>query len=130
MSGRRSQVQNNLYILALQETYLIEDSDLKWFGTYAFTKAESNHCAGCVTYFHETVKIIEQVDIDNRGHGHLVVVEGLGGSITIVGNIYSPVRGLVAEQEDFYEKLGEQIEALETKYLFNEPNMILLGDFN
>jgi endonuclease/exonuclease/phosphatase family metal-dependent hydrolase len=36
----------------------------------------------------------------------------------------------VAEQEDFYEKLGEQIEALETKYLLNEPNMILLGDFN
>ena len=79
MSSRRSQVQSNLYILALQETYLIEDSDLKWFGSYAFTKAESNHFAGCVTYFHETVKIIEQVDIDNRGHGHLVVVESLGG---------------------------------------------------
>ncbi len=62
------------YVLALQETYLIEDNTIKWFGNYAFTKAESIHSAGCVTFFPDTVNIKETHDIDDKGHGHLVVV--------------------------------------------------------
>ncbi len=41
-----------------------------------------------------------------------MVVEGLSERLIIVCNIYSPVRRLSAEQEAYYEKLGEIIEEL------------------
>jgi len=63
------------------------------------------------------VKIIEQRVIDEKGHGHVVVVEGLGDRPIIVCNIYSPVRSLVAEQEVYYERVGKVIEELEIKCL-------------
>jgi hypothetical protein len=116
--------------MALQETYLINDLSFKWSGNYAFTKAESPHSAGCVTYFNSTVRILEQRDIDDKGHGHVVVIDGINDGLYIVGNIYSPVKSLIAEQESFYKKLGEIIEELEIKYINNEPGLILLGDFN
>jgi len=59
-------VKNKRYILALQETYLIDDTSLKWYGNFAF----------------------------------------------------------------YYEKVGRLIDELEVKYLFNEPELILMGDFN
>ncbi len=76
------------------------------------------------------VKIIEQRDIDEKGHGHVVVVEGLGDRPIIVCNIYSPVRSLAAEQEVYYERVGKVIEELEIKYINREPGLIILGDFN
>ncbi len=130
MKVKSELVKTSNFILALQETYLTEETMLQYYGTYAFTKAESMHSAGCVTFFHETVRIIEKHDIDDRGHGHLVVVEGIGNKTVIVGNIYSPVRGLAMEQDAFYEKLSKLIEEIETKYIFHEPDLILLGDFN
>jgi len=57
-------------------------------------------------------------------------VEGLSSTITIVGNIYAPVRSTPSRQDEFYERLGRLIDELETKYLFNEPELILMGDFN
>jgi len=47
-----------------------------------------------------------------------VVVEGLSERLIIVCNIYSPVSRLTAEQEAFYEKLGEIIEGLEKIYQY------------
>jgi hypothetical protein len=126
----RSNVKGKQYIVAFQETYLTDDSTLKWIGNYAYTKADTNHSAGCVTFFQETVRIIEQRDIDDKGHGHLVVVEGLEEGPTIIGNIYAPVKSRGAEQEEFYDRLASLIEQLEIKYLFQEPNLIIMGDFN
>ncbi len=60
------------------------------------------------------VKSIEKRNINEKGHGHVVVVEGLSERrLIIVCNIYSPVRRLTAEQEAYYNKLGEIIEELE-----------------
>ncbi len=127
-------VGKNNYILALQETYLLNDNNLKWYknGTlnYAFTAAESLHSAGCITFFKETDKILETKNIDAAGHGHVVVVEGLYEKPRIVANIYSPVRSLPREHETFYERLTSVIEELELKYLMYEPNLVVLGDFN
>ena len=47
-----------------------------------------------------------------------MVVEGLSERLIIVCNIYSPVSRLTAEQEAFYEKLGEIIEGLEKIYQY------------
>jgi hypothetical protein len=80
--------------------------------------------------FQDSVRIIEQKDIDDKGHGHLVVVDGLETGITIIGNIYAPVKSQGAMQEAYYERLANLIEELELRYLLNEPNLILLGDFN
>jgi hypothetical protein len=124
---------NNRYILALQETYLIDETSLRWHcnnSNYVFTKAESIHSAGCITFLPESVKVIESHDIDDHGHGHLMVIEGLNETVTIVGNIYAPVRSLDASQENFYETLVKQIEELEMRYMYHEPELILLGDFN
>jgi len=130
MMERNRKVKNDLYVMVLQESYLIDDSTIHWYGNYAFTKADSTHSAGCITFFSDTVKIIEKIDIDDKGHGHIVVVEGLSSGITVVCNIYAPVRSLVAKQVKFYEKLGELIDGLENKYILNEPDLIILGDFN
>jgi len=59
LKNKNVKVKNKLFILALQETYLTNDQSLKWTGTYAFTKSETPHSAGCITYFSEVVKIIE-----------------------------------------------------------------------
>jgi hypothetical protein len=134
LNAKNQKVKSKNYVLALQETFLVNDNDLKWYQNsnlrYAFTAAETAHSAGCITIFKETVRIVEKRDIDGSGHGHLVVVEGLGEGSTIVGNIYSPVRSQGLEQETFYEALGNIIDELELKYINHEPNLILLGDFN
>jgi hypothetical protein len=64
----------NLY---LQETYLMNDNFIKWSGNYAFTSSESPHSAGCITYLHDTARITYIKHIDDQGHGHVLVVEGL-----------------------------------------------------
>jgi hypothetical protein len=123
-------VKNDLYILALQETYLIDENTTSWCGRQVFTKAESIHSAGCITFFPETIRIVEKRDIDDNGHGHIAVVEGFGDKLLIVVNIYAPVRSLASQQGDFYEILRQLIDDFETKYIMYEPNLIILGDLN
>jgi hypothetical protein len=130
MSNKNRIVKNNLFILALQETYLIDDSTISWCGKHIFTKAESIHSAGCITFLPETVRIIEKRDIDDNGHGHLAIVEGLGDRLTIVINVYAPVRSLTNQQVNFYETLEGLIEEFETKYVMHEPNLLVMGDLN
>ncbi len=48
-------VKNELFVLALQETYLINDSTINWCGKYILSKAESTHSAGCITFIPDTV---------------------------------------------------------------------------
>jgi hypothetical protein len=117
-------------VLALQETHLMNDDFIKWSGNYVMSSSASPHSAGCITYFNDFIRVLETRQIDNLGHGHVAVVEGLTLNISIVANIYSLVRSLGREQENFYETLFEIIEELERKYLFNEPDLIILGDFN
>jgi len=130
MSNKKRIVRNDHFVLALQETYLIDDSAISWCGKNAFTKAESLHSAGCITFFSDTVRILEKRDIDDRGHGHVVVVEGLGDKLTIIVNVYAPVRGLTSQQVSFYETLEKMIEEIESKYVMYEPNLVVLGDLN
>jgi hypothetical protein len=90
MKDKNRLVNGNLYILALQETYLTDETSLHWHcrnSNYVFTKAESIHSAGCITFLPETVIVREVRDIDDRGHGHLIVVEGLNDKLTI-GTIF------------------------------------------
>ncbi len=130
MVDKNNLVKGKCYILALQETYLVEDSMIPKYEKFVFTKAESNHSAGCITFLPETVKVVEKIDIDDKGHGHLIVVEGLSSYLTIIGNIYAPVRSLNAAQADFYAKLSNHIDELESKCMIREPELILMGDFN
>ncbi len=76
------------------------------------------------------VRILEHRNIDNKGHGHVIALEGLLVKVPIIANIYAPVRSLGREQQEFYEVLGTLIEEFELKYILNEPNLIILGDFN
>jgi len=130
MTNKNKLVKGKRFVLALQETYLVEENTVMRYGNYAFTKAESNHSAGCITFFPETVKIIEKIDIDDQGHGHVVAVEGLGAQPTILCNIYAPVRSMNNAQAEFYVKLSSIIDELESKYILHEPELILMGDFN
>jgi exonuclease III len=130
MKEKSRLVKTNPFILALQETYLVEEGPISWCGNYVFSKAESTHSAGCITFLPDTVRIVEKRDIDDKGHGHLAVVEGLGNGVTIIVNIYAPVRSLMAQQIDFYETVGTLIEELESKYVYHEPDLIIMGDFN
>ncbi len=127
---KNSMVNKTKMILALQETYLINDDWIKWSGNYVISKAASPHSAGCISYFNEDVRIIEVKQIDDLGHGHVAVIEGLLPNIVIFANIYSPVRSLVRDQENFYKNLLDIVEELELKYILNEPNLIIAGDFN
>ncbi len=70
------------FVLALQETYLMNKC-IKWSGNYAFTSSESPHSARCITYLHDTAKILDIKHIDDPGHGHVIVVEGLVEKLTI-----------------------------------------------
>jgi len=117
-------------VLALQETHLMNDDMIKWSGNFVISCSPSPHSAGCVTYFNDYVRIIEVKHVDNNGHGHVIVVEGLTMHTAIVANVYSPVRSIGREQDEFYNNLINIIEEFEGKYLFNEPNLIILGDFN
>jgi exonuclease III len=117
-------------VLALQETYMMNDDIIKWSGNYVMSASASPHSAGCITYLNDYVRVIEVRQIDNFGHGHVIVVDNLLMHPTILANVYSPVRSNGREQENFYNDLFSIIEELERKYLFNEPNLIILGDFN
>jgi exonuclease III len=133
LKNKNVSMNKNKTILALQETYLMQDdwiNWIKWSGNYVFSRAASPHSAGCITYFNDYVRVIEVKQIDDQGHGHIAVVEGLMTNIVIVANIYSPVRSLTRDQENFYNEMFEIIEELELKYFVNEPNLIITGDFN
>jgi len=130
IKGTRAILNKEKAVLALQETHLMNDDMIKWSGNYVISCSASPHSAGCVTYLNDYVRIIETRQIDNNGHGHVIVVEGLTTHTAILANIYSPVRSMVREQDEFYNKLLEIVEELEGKYLFSEPNLIILGDFN
>jgi exonuclease III len=130
IKNKNSMVNKTKMILALQETHLINDDWIKWSGNYVISKAPSPHSAGCITYFNEDVHIVEVQHIDEQGHGHVAVIEGLLPNTVIFANIYSPVRSLARDQENFFKKLLDIIEELELKYIFNEPNLIIAGDFN
>ncbi len=130
LRNKMAVMNKNKAVLALQETYLLNDEKIKWSGNYVISSSASVHSAGCITYLNDYVRVIEVRQIDNQGHGHVILVEGLMLHTTIIANVYSPVRGLSREQEDFYNNLIEIIEEFEQKYLFNEPNLIILGDFN
>jgi len=80
--------------------------------------------------FNDSVRILEHRNIDNKGHGHVIALEVLLAKVTIIANIFAPVRSLGREQQEFYESLGTLIEEFELKYILNEPNLIILGDFN
>jgi len=45
LKNKNSKTKNKVFILALQETYLVNEQLLQWSGNYAFTKAESVHSA-------------------------------------------------------------------------------------
>jgi len=130
LRNKMAVMNKNKAVLALQETHLLNDDMIKWSGNYVISSSASTHSAGCITYFNDYVRIMEVRQIDNQGHGHVIVVDGLMLHTTIIANVYSPVRSLGREQENFYNNLIEIIEELEQKYLFNEPNLIILGDFN
>jgi exonuclease III len=133
LKDKNMKLKSNCYVLALQETYLVDDNLLRWHcstSNYVFTKAESVHSAGCITFLPEIVRIREVREIDDKGHGHIAVVEGIGSKPMFVCNIYAPVRSLGNEQISFYDSLKRLIDELEIKYLFEEPNLIILGDFN
>jgi hypothetical protein len=117
-------------VLALQETHLMNDNMIKWSGNYVMSCSVSPHSAGCITFLNDYVRVIEVKQIDNHGHGHVIVVEGLTMHSTIIANIYAPVRSMGKEQEILYKELLKIVEELEQKYLFNKPNLIILGDFN
>jgi exonuclease III len=117
-------------VLALQETYLMNDDMIKWSGNYVMSASASPHSAGCITYLNDYVRVIEVRQIDNFGHGHVIVMDNFLLHPTILANVYSPVRSNGREQESFYNDLFNIIEELERKYLFNKPNLIILGDFN
>ncbi len=120
----------NKAVLALQETYLLNDDLIKWSGNYVMSNSASTHSAGCITFLNDYVRIIEVRQLDNQGHGHVIVVDGLMSHSTIIANIYAPVRSLGREQDNFYKNLINIVDDLERKYLFNEPNLVILGDFN
>jgi exonuclease III len=130
LRNRMKNVRGEKFVLALQETYLMNDKFIKWSENYAFTSSESPHSAGCITYLHDTAKILDIKHIDDRGHGHVIVIEGLIERLTIIANIYVPGRSLSREQETFYENMSNIIEEFELKYILQEPNLIILGDFN
>jgi hypothetical protein len=130
LRNKKKLVKNEKFILALQETYLMNDNSIKWSGNYVFTGADSPHSAGCITFLNDFVRILDVKHIDDKGHGHVIAVEGLNMHVTIIANIYSPVRSLARDQEIFYEELVNIIEELELKYVLNEPELIVLGDFN
>jgi hypothetical protein len=102
IKNKNSMVNNTKMILALQETHLINDDWIKWSGNYVISKAPSPHSAGCIMYFNEDVRIVEVQQIDDQGHGHVVVIEGLLPRTVIFANIYSPVRSLARDQENFF----------------------------
>jgi len=130
LRNKNAAMNKGKLVLALQETHLMNDDLIKWSGNYAFSSSASPHSAGCITYFNDYVRILEVRQIDNLGHGHVAVVEGLTVHIAIIANVYSPVRSLGREQDRFYEHLMTIVDELEQKYLFNEPNLMILGDFN
>ncbi len=57
-------------------------------------------------------------------------MEGINEKLTIIANIYVPVRSLSWAQETFYENLSNIIEEFELKYILHKPNLIILVDFN
>ncbi len=104
-------------VLALQETHLMNDDTIKWSGNFVISASPSLHSAGCLTYLNDYVKVVEVRQIDNQGHGHVIVAEGLLTHPTILVNVYSPVRSSGREQDTFYNTLLNIVDELERKYL-------------
>jgi exonuclease III len=130
LKNKNNEFKEGTVVLALQETHLMCDKFIKWSGNYVISSSASPHSAGCITYFNDFVKVVEVKHIDDEGHGHIVAVEGLEAQITIIANIYSPVRSLPREQEVFYNSLISLIDEMESKYVMREPSLIIMGDFN
>ncbi len=77
LKNKNSELRGGKMVLALQETHLMNDTNIIWSGNYVITNSTSPHSAGCVTYFNDDVRVIEVRHIDDEGHGHVIAVEGL-----------------------------------------------------
>jgi hypothetical protein len=128
MKDKNRMIKGNQYVVSLKELYQCEL--LRWYCNYLFVQAESKHSAGCVIYFPDAPKIKEICEIYNKGQCHLALVKGPGDEIASVGNTNAPVRSISTKQEEYYETLGKLIDELGVKYFYNQPDPILLVDFN
>jgi len=130
LKNKNSEFKVGKTVLALQETHLMNDLNISWSGNYVISASTSPHSAGCITYLNDEVRVVEVKQLDDEGHGHVIAVEGLMNQLTIIANIYAPVRSLPKQQEVFYRKLIRTLDEMEQKYTLNEPGFVVLGDFN
>jgi len=114
-------------IFMLQETMIKNDNYLKlaWRGVYAFTPGTGNS-QGCITLASSGVTIINQINMEHRGH-YLELKGLLSNSepenIIAILNIYAP-NGYALAKRAFYETVVGQIADSQCE------DVILAGDFN
>ena len=119
--GRRT----NNFIIALQETMVVNDSTIKygWRGNHVFT-AGAGHGRGCITLLpsHIQPEPDSIVHLGERGHIFRAIIED---NYAVVANIYAPT-GQGRQKVEFFRQVKDCFEAA------REPgdDSYLLGDFN
>ena len=119
---------SNDSVFAFQETYVPSLDLIKylWRGEFHVTGGTGNS-QGCITLVTAPYKIIQAMDIGQRGHILVLTKNDINRAELLVINAYAP-NGFDEEKLHFFEDLTERIGDL--KQTFNCNDIILAGDLN
>ena len=115
-------------IFMFQETYVssLKLLDYIWRGDYHLTPG-SGSSLGCITLLSPSFKVIQAINIGDRGHILAISRENVNKVDYIIANIYAP-NGLDRNKTNYIDEAIEKIG--ETQTLYNCPTVILAGDLN
>ena len=127
----RSFKEMNINIIALQETYLVDDDielvRSEWQGVCHLAQG-TTRSKGLLTLFDQSVSngILNIVHLSERMLTSSLIINN---ETIIISNVYSPSDN-INNKFVFLDSLSDHISALLNNNNFNSDNLILLGDFN
>ena len=121
----------NINIVALQETYLVDDDieliEKEWPGTFHLSQG-SKRSKGLLTLFDKSF-CNDNMRILDKSDRILTSSLTVNNETIIITNVYSPSDN-IDHKIIFLKYLGNNISALMNRNDINTDNLILLGDFN
>lgn len=124
---KRSKAAGSSFYL-LQETYVTKLDLLRylWRGEHYVTAGTGNSL-GCITLVTAPYKIVQAVDLGQRGHALALTKDDINKVDIILANVYAP-NGFDAEKRAFFEELNDSV--IDLMNVYNCRQVILGGDLN
>ena len=121
----------NINIIALQETYLLDEDieaiEKEWQGTIHLSQG-TKRSKGLLTLFDKSFSS-DNLHVVDKSERIMTSALTMNDETIIISNIYSP-SDTIDNKVNFLKSLGNNISALLSRKDINTDNLILLGDFN